>query len=370
MADNPFRTIALVLQGGGALGAYQAGVYEALSEAEYQPHWVSGISIGGINAAIIAGNKPEDRLSCLREFWQQVTPLLVHPASQLGEAAHQTFNRVSAAFTASFGLPGFFKPRFPPAFTQPPGAPAALSFYDTSPLRATLLRLIDFDRINAGSSVRLSLGAVNVRSGNFVCFDNTERPIAIDHVMASAALPPAFPPVEIDGECFWDGGLVSNTPLSYVLAEGPREDTLVFQVDLFGATGVMPRDLLEVEQRRKDITYSSRTRLNTNNYRQKHLLRRSIATLCERLPKDVQESPEIQALCAQGMTHAVSIVHLIYRRKNYENHSKDWEFSRGSMLEHWQAGINDTCRTLRHQSWLEPVPDNEGVRIFDLAGVD
>lgn len=192
-ANNPFRTTALVLQGGGALGAYQAGVYEALSEAGYEPQWISGISIGGINAAIIAGNKPEDRLSRLRNFWDQVTPLLMHPAPQMGEAAHQTFNRVSAAFTASFGLPGFFKPRFPPAFAQPPGAPAALSFYDTSPLRATLLRLIDFDRINNSTHVRLSLGAVNVRSGNFVCFDNTERLITVDHVMASAALPPGLP---------------------------------------------------------------------------------------------------------------------------------------------------------------------------------
>jgi NTE family protein len=359
-----------VLQGGGALGAYQAGVYEAVAEAGYEPDWVSGISIGGINAAIIAGNTPEDRLPHLRAFWERITPFEVHPLPDMGEAAHQTFNRFSAALTALLGLPGFFKPRFPPACMHPPGAPGALSLYDTSPLHALLQELIDFDRINAKRSMRLSLGAVNVRSGNSVCFDNTRRPIAAEHVMASAALPPAFPPVEIDGECFWDGGLVSNTPLSYVLTEGPREDTLVFQVDLFGAAGGLPRDLLEVEQRRKDITYSSRTRLNTDSYRQKHLLRRSIAELYERLPNDAKQTPEVQALRAQGETHAVSIVHLIYRRKNYENHSKDWEFSRASMIEHWQAGINDTRRTLRQQSWLLPVPDSEGVRIFDLAQVD
>ncbi|MGH9811369.1 MAG: DUF3734 domain-containing protein, partial [Terriglobia bacterium] len=194
--------------------------------------------------------------------------------------------------------------------------------------------------------------------------------ITLDHVMASAALPPAFPPIEIEGEYFWDGGLVSNTPLSYVLKEGPREDTLVFQVDLFGARGQMPGDLLEIEQRRKDISYSSRTRLNTDNYREKHLLRRVIADLYEHLPRDVRQRPEIQALRRRGEDHAVSIVHLIYRRKNYENQSKDWEFSRASMQEHWKAGVDDTHRTLRYESWQEPLADKEGIRIFDLGRVD
>ena len=364
---SPFTKTALVLQGGGALGAYQAGVYEVLSEAGYEPHWIAGISIGGINAAIIVGNKPEDRLPRLKDFWQEITPQLVAPPAELGETSHQTFNRISALATAFFGVPGFFRPRFPPAFVQPQGAPGALSFYDTSPLRATLERLIDFDLINSDRAPRLSLGAVNVRSANFVYFDNTDRNITVDHVMASAALPPAFPPIEIEGEHFWDGGIVSNTPLSYVLGEGPKEDTLVFQVDLFGTRGEMPRDLPEVEQRRKDISYSSRTRLNTDNYHQKHILRRAISTLYEHLPIDVKQRPEIQALRAYGEHHAVSIVHLIYRRKNYEYHSKDWEFSRASMREHWQAGVNDTRRTLRYQSWSK-VPA-EGVQVFDLMHV-
>ena len=332
-----FGRTALVLQGGGALGAYQAGVYEVLSEAGYEPNWIAGISIGGINAAIIVGNKPEDRLPHLKEFWRWITPPFMAPPPEMGEAGHQNFNRISALAAALFGVPGFFTPRFPPAFMQPQGAPGALSFYDTSPLRATLERLIDFDLINSDSAPRLSLGAVNIRSANFVFFDNTERRITSNHVMASAALPPAFPPIEIEGEHFWDGGIVSNTPLSYVLGEGPKEDTLVFQVDLFGARGEMPRDLPEVEQRRKDISYSSRTRLNTDNYHQKHLLRRAIADLYEHLPSDVKQRPEMQKLRAYGEDHAVSIVHLIYRRKNYEYHSKDWEFSRASMREHWQG---------------------------------
>lgn len=362
---SPFTRTALVLQGGGALGAYQAGVYEVLSDAGYEPHWIAGISIGGINAAIIVGNKPEDRLPRLKDFWHGITPPLIAPPPELGETTHQNFNRISALATAFFGVPGFFRPRFPPAFVQPQGAPGALSFYDTSPLRATLERLIDFDLINCNRAPRLSLGAVNIRSANFVYFDNTDRNITVDHVMASAALPPAFPPIEIEGEHFWDGGIVSNTPLSYVLGEGPKEDTLVFQVDLFGTRGEMPRDLPEVEQRRKDISYSSRTRLNTDNYHQKHLLRRAIAY--EHLPDDVKQRREIQALRAYGEDHAVSIVHLIYRRKNYEYHSKDWEFSRASMCEHWQAGANDTYRTLRYQSWSKAPA--EGVQVFDLMHV-
>ncbi len=365
-----FTRTALVLQGGGALGAYQAGVYEALAKAGYEPHWLAGISIGGINAAIIAGNRPEDRLPRLKDFWQQITPLVSPALPELGEAGHQLFNRVSAAVTALFGLPGFFRPRFPPAWLRQRGAPGALSFYDTSPLRVTLERLVDFDFINSGNAPRLSLGAVNVRSGNFVYFDNSDREITVDHVMASAALPPGFPPVEIEGEHFWDGGLVSNTPLSYVLQGGLEEDTLIFQVDLFGAIGEMPRDLLEVEQRRKDINYSSRTRLNTDNYRQKHLLRRAIIDLYDRLPEATKRRREIQELRALGEDHAVSIVHLIYRRKNYESHTKDWEFSRESMRTHWRAGINDTHRTLRCQLWQQPLSDKEAVRVFDLARID
>jgi NTE family protein len=365
--DGSLKRTALVLQGGGALGAYQAGVYEVLSEAGYEPHWTAGISIGGINAAIIVGNKPEDRVPHLREFWQLITPQFPAPPPEIGEAGHQNFNRISALATALFGVPGFFTPRFPAAPMQPPGAPGALSFYDTSLLRATLERLIDFDLINSGSAPRLSLRAVNVRSANLVFFENTERRITSSHVMASAALPPAFPPIEIEGEYFWDGGIVSNTPLSYVLGQGPKEDTLVFQVDLFGARGEMPRDLPEVEQRRKDISYSSRRRLNTDNYHQKHLLRRAIADLYDHLPSDVKQRPEIQQLRAYGEDHAVSIVHVIYRHKNYEYHSKDWEFSRASMCEHWQAGVNDTCRTLRYQAWSKAPA--EGVQVFDLTRV-
>ena len=264
------------------------------------------------------------------------------------------------------GQPGFYIPRFPPAFLQPHGAPGALSMYDTSPLRATLEELVDFERINA-RKIRLSLGAVNIRLGNFVYFDSAKLKITAHHVMASAALPPGFPPIEIEGEYYWDGGLVSNTPLVHVLETGLTKDTLVFQVDVFGARGHVPGDLLEVEARRKQIIYSSRTRLNTDNFREKHELRRAIVELFERLPPEERQNDKILKLRDLGDDHAVAIVHLIYRRASYEGQASDAEFSRKSMEEHWQAGRDDGCRTLRRPRWLEPSNGVDGVRVFDLT---
>ncbi len=221
----------LVLQGGGALGAYQAGVYEKLAANGHAPDWVSGISIGAINAALIAGNPPERRVERLRSFWRTVSSRLMAEPTMPGERARSLFNDASASFAVIFGLPGFFEPRIPPAMTFPPGAPEALSYYETAPLRQTLEKLVDFDLINA-KKTRLSVGTVNIRTGNFVYFDNHQQIIGPEHIMASGALPPGFPPIEIDGEHYWDGGLVSNTPLQYVLDETPRPDMLIFQIDL------------------------------------------------------------------------------------------------------------------------------------------
>ena len=262
----PFECVALLLQGGGALGAYQAGVYEALAEAGIHPNWVAGISIGAINSAIIVGNPPNKRVERLREFWDGIT------ANIVGDLAHQLFapfakgdwqkglmSQFSAGLSTTFGAPGFFAPRPASPFAYPTGAVEATSFYDTANLKGTLERLVDFDRINSGS-VRLSVGAVNVRTGNFVYFDTATHKIRPEHVMASGALPPGFPPVEIDGEFYWDGGLVSNTPLEWVLESEPRQDMLAFQVDLWNALGGFPGNLAEVETRRKEIQYSSCTR--------------------------------------------------------------------------------------------------------------
>ena len=367
----PFERIALILQGGGALGSYQAGVYQALAEADLHPDWVSGISIGAVNAAIIAGNKPEDRVARLRDFWETITetPASVSVFDNIpihGDMMRSFVNQTRAMGTILNGAPDFFQPRMPPPFALPKGSPGASSFYDTSPLLATLDRLVDFGRINAGTT-RLSVGAVNVESGNFVYFDTPTHHIDARHIMASGALPPGFPAVEIDGESYWDGGIVSNTPLQWVLDSVPRHDTLAFQVDLWSATGDLPRDVTGVLVRAKDIQFSSRTRAATDLFKRLQKLRGAIRSLLEKLPDDLKETPEARALAAEGDHKLYNIVQLIYRAKNYEGTSKDFEFSRRTMEEHWSAGYHDAVRTLRHPEVLVPPQGGSGVRTFDIA---
>jgi len=363
----------LLLQGGGALGAYQAGVYQALAEANVHPDWVAGISIGAINCAIIAGNPPGERVAKLRAFWEGITanPLFdwVAAADQYapkGDIARSAFNQLSAAWALFGGAPGFFALRQPAPWLHPGGCLEATSFYETRLLEATLEQLVDFERINSGE-MRFSVGAVNVRSGNFVYFDNTTREIRPEHVIASGALPPGFPAIEIEGEHYWDGGLISNTPLQWVVEHGPRQDTLAFQVDLWSARGEFPGDLGEVATRQKEIQYSSRTRANTNQFKQLQRLRCALATLLEKLPEELNASEEVKLLRPFADRKLYSIVHLIYRSKHYEGNSKDYEFSRLTMEEHWRAGYHDAVRTLRHEEVLER-PDNlEGVSTFDIA---
>jgi NTE family protein len=369
----PFEVVALVLQGGGALGAYQAGVYEALSEAGIKPNWIAGMSIGAINAALIAGNPPDTRIDRLREFWTQVTA--DGPWSGAGntcmgvargDAMRQLLSQMSAGFAVASGARGFFKARPVPPLFQPAGTIDATSFYDTRELRGTLERLVDFDRINAGTT-RFSVGAVNVRTGNFVYFDNNTHTIGPEHVMASGALPPGFPAVEIEGEFYWDGGLVSNTPLQWVVETEPRRDTLAFQVDLWCARGEFPRNIFEVMTRDKEIRYSSRTRAGTDQFKHIQKLRHTLAGLLDKMPEELKNSPEARLLGTVAERKVYNIVHLIYRAKNYEGHSKDYEFSRLSMEEHWRAGCHDARRTLRHPEVLKRPSNHEGVFTFDLA---
>ncbi len=367
----PFECIALLLQGGGALGAYQAGVYEALAEADLHPDWIAGISIGAINGALIAGNAPEARVDKLRAFWERVTAKPYCDWSERlfqakNDAARQWQNQISANLALVSGASGFFAPRFPVPWLHPPGSTEATSFYDTSNLRPTLEQLIDFDRINS-DRMRLSVGAVNVRSGNFVYFDTTTHTIGPEHIMASAALPPGFPAVEIEGEHYWDGGSVSNTPLQWIVDSRPGRDTLAFQVDLWNARGELPRAMAEVSTRQKEIQYSSRTRAGTDNFKYIQRMRRAMADLFEKLPEELQNGPEAQLLQAVADPKVYNIVHLIYRAKNYEGHSKDYDFSRASMQEHWRAGYHDAIRTLRHPEVLERPTNHEGVFTFDLA---
>ncbi|MGB6557662.1 MAG: patatin-like phospholipase family protein [Pseudolabrys sp.] len=369
----PFEVVALVLQGGGALGAYQAGVYEALSEAGIHPNWISGVSIGAINAAIIAGNPPDTRIDRLRDFWTQVTADGPWPGAgdacfsfAKGVTMRQLINQMSANFATVGGARGFFSARPIPPWFQPPGTIQATSFYDTNDLKHTLERLVDFDRINSGET-RFSVGAVNVVTGNFVYFDTTTHTIRPDHIMASGALPPGFPAIEIDGEQYWDGALVSNTPLQWVVDAEPRRDTLAFQVDLWSARGEFPRDIFEVTTREKEIRYSSRTRAKTDQFKYEQKLRHTLGGLLEKLPEDLKNSAEARLLNSVAERKVYNIIHLIYRAKNYEGHSKDYEFSRLSMQEHWRAGYNDARRTMRHREVLERPKNHEGVYTFDLA---
>jgi len=367
----PFERIALLLQGGGALGAYQAGAYQALAEADLHPDWIAGISIGAINAALIAGNPPEHRVAKLREFWETISASPFGIPSFLGveikdQYTHQLVNQARAFNALLGGAPGFFKPRFPPPFFYPPGSQDALSFYDVSPLKETLGKLVDFNLINSGTT-HFSVGAVNVRSGNFVYFDNDNCDISLEHVIASGSLPPGFPATEIQGEHYWDGGLVSNTPLQWVLDSTPRQDTLAFQIDLWNARGELPRNLMEAELRQKEIRYSSRTRAATDQFKKSQKLRRAAAKLLTELPKDLRQTPEAELLAAAADEKVYNIVHLIYHAKNYEGTSKDYEFSRRTMEEHWKAGYYDAARTLRHPEVLERPDGHDGVRTFDLA---
>lgn len=368
----PFERIALVLQGGGALGSYQGGVYQALSEAGIHPDWVAGISIGAINSAIIAGNPPEKRVEKLRTFWEKVSePPLGVPnlPIRLDDLTHVWMNRTRALGIMMFGAPNFFRPRWPSPIAFPGGGLENLSFYDVAPVRHLLDELVDYDRINSGTT-RLSVGTVNVRTGNFLYFDSATHELRTDHILASGALPPGFPAVEIDGEFYWDGGIVSNTPLDWILEAPDRKDSLIFQVDLWNARGELPRDLMEADLRQKEIRFSSRTRLSTDHFRKSQGLRRAMFDLLEKLPHELRQLRETELLAAEADQKCYNIVELIYRAKNYEGSSKDYEFSRRTMEEHWSAGYADTARSLRNPTILKKSEDPDGVSTFDVTTED
>jgi NTE family protein len=360
-----WKRVALVLQGGGALGAYQAGVYQELHEAGVEPDWISGVSIGAINASIIAGNRPDKRLERLRQFWDMVTDRKVWLYTPEGDIFRKARNATSVMMTTALGQPGFFKPRPMNPHLSLPGSRDATSYYDVQPLHDTLKTLVDFDLLNESGPI-FSVGAVNVASGNFIYFDNRTDEIEPEHIMASGALPPAFPMVQIGTDHFWDGGIVSNTPLQHLLDEDQGVDTLVFQVDLFNARGPLPRDIDEVNARRKDIIYSSRTRYNTDVYRRIHTWKRRTYLALAKIPDELLTSDE-RALREQlSDLPDIAILHLIYQQKAYEGHAKDHEFSGTSMREHWQSGYLDTRRTLKRRDWLAVPPEGTGIVVHDV----
>ncbi len=329
--------VALVLQGGGALGSYQAGVIDGMQDAGIAIDWVAGISIGAINAAIVAGNPPERRSDRLKAFWDQMTSSLpsfpIFPNDFVREMVHEW----SAGMVLATGVPGFFTPRLLPPSFAPPGSAGALSYYDSAPLKDTLDKLVDWDLVNEGP-VRLSVGAVDVVSGNFRYFDSKHERLDARHVMASGALPPGLPPIEIDGCLWWDGGLVSNTPLSHVL-DHQREAMLVFQVDLFSAATEPPRTIMDVMAREKEIRFSSRTRQVSDQIMKLRQEREAIRRVLDKLPESMRKDEDVVALAEQAAEQPVNLVQLIYTANAWEGGSRDFEFSARTMHEHWDAGL-------------------------------
>jgi NTE family protein len=378
----PYQQVVLIFQGGGSLGAYQAGVYEGIAEAGIEPTWVSGISIGSINAAIVAGNPPEKRVERLHDFWDTVcrppsmsASFATEALSMMGagfapfqESLKHTVDKAFGSYAATMaileGQNEFFYPRpFAPGF----GNPSQVSFYDTSPLKSTLERLVDFDRINHKDSMRISLGSTNVGTGNFVFFDNRHMKIGPEHIMASGSLPPGFPATEIDGEYYWDGGCVSNTPLLYIMNEGKNQDSLIFQVDLWSAHGKLPSNIFEVTERQKDIQYSSRTRAITDLVRNMHRMRQLLLNMVDRIPPAVRKAdPYFDQIAEQAMGSNYNVIQLIYQNKFGEGHYKDAEFSSESMERHWAIGLEDFENTLADRQCLAMPPKGENFVTYDV----
>ena len=359
--------IVLVLQGGGALGAYQAGVYQALHEHDLVPDWIVGTSIGAINAALIAGNPQAQRLERVKAFWDRVS----HPdsvdMSNLSDEQRRSAIWYNTVDTVMRGAPGFFSPRWFSGFPfNLPVAPEQASFYDTAPLDATLRELVDFDYLNAEGGMRLTVNAVNVRSGELAHFDSLSGKLTADHVRASCSLPPGFAPTRVDGELYWDGGLYSNTPLESVLNEYSQTDTLCFMVDLWSATGDEPTTLDEVQTRQKDVTYASRSKRHIDDYIATHALQHKLRELYVRLPVGERTAEDERELAALGCDSTMHIVRIPYSGRDWHMASKDINFSKGSIEWRWDQGYRDAMRALRHAGWLRLVSESTAVVVHEL----
>ena len=341
--------VVLVLQGGGALGAYQAGVYQALHEAGIEPDWVIGTSIGAINGALIAGNTAEHRLDRLREFWKRV---------------EQASPYASAAIMA-YGIRAFFVPRLP-AFG---GVHAQVgldraSYYSTAPLRETLAELVSLECLNA-KHMRLTVGAVSVRTGAMRYFDSRERALGIDHVMASGALPPAFPAVRIDGEAYWDGGVYSNTPIEAVLDDNPRRDSVIFGVNVWQPSGAEPQSIWQAMGRQKDIQYASRADSHIARQKQIHRLRHVIRELTQHLSPEKQR--ELKELSSWGCGTTMHVVRLLAPSLDSEDYLKDIDFTPAGIRTRWEAGFADTLRMIERAPWELEVDPMDGVVVHELS---
>ncbi|MEX8495988.1 patatin-like phospholipase family protein [Sphaerotilus sp.] len=369
--DAP-RTV-IVLQGGGALGAYQGGVCETLAAHGYPPDWLVGTSIGAINSAILAGNPPERRMERLRAFWQRVgrEDTLAGWSNHPLAAWLQPWMAAGGLWdTMIRGVPGFFEPRQGAALNiNQDVPPAQASFYDTSPLQRTLEELVDFDYLNAGH-VRCTVCAVDVATAEMTVFDSARQRLTAQHIMASGALPPGFPPVVIDGRAYWDGGIYSNTPVDIVMDDAERQDTLCFMVDLWDPTEATPRSISAAMARQKDIQFASRTREHLDDHRKMQDMRRAIDILSRHLPEAARDDPALARLSRLGCRSTVNIVRLIMKALPTDDHSKDIDFGRSRLDARWQAGTRDALRMLNNKRWLRPLPPGVGMMVHEMEQED
>lgn len=352
--------IVLVLQGGGALGAYQAGVYQALDEAGIEPDWVIGTSIGAINAGIIAGNRRENRLPRLRAFWQAMQH---DPVTQLVSDMPLWGQAAANAMTVMGGLPRFFRPN-PWAFLGIGMTPETAGYYSTTPLQQTLADLMD-PEVLGSCAMRLTVGAANVRTAEMRYFDSRDMPLTIRHIMASGALPPAFPAVRIDGDLYWDGGILSNTPTEAVFDDNPRRSGLVFSVNIWQPHGPEPSDIVSVLSRQKDVQYASRSTAQVMRQKQLHRLRHVVAELLREIPEDRRNDPEVRKLAAYGCLTRMHVVRLLAPSLSGEDHTKDIDFSAGGIRGRWEAGHRDALRVLKQQPWTHEFDPLEGFILHD-----
>lgn len=361
------RVVACSFQGGGALGAYQVGVVRALDEAGYYPDWFVGTSIGAINAAIAAGNPENVRVEKMHQFWDAIaTKTYISPVFDDPEARKfQHF--MSSQITLLTGQPGFFQPRFPPPELGWHDRADLLSYYDTSPLRSTLERFIDFDRINSNATTRISIGAVEITSGKIDYFDSFNQKIGPEHVMASGALPPGFPAIEIEGKFYWDGGISSNSPATYVLSNRCPKDLLCFSVHLFDSYGLNPTSLDEIMKRKKDIEFSSRVTKIIQLYKEIHSLKNSIHIMSQYIPEHQKINSELKLCLSKGRESTIALVRFLYEEDDTELSSKDYEFSEQSINERIAHGYKAGKKAVKLSPWLEPVSQTEGIAVYDMS---
>lgn len=360
--------VILVLQGGGALGAYQAGVFQALEEHNLVPDWVVGTSIGAINAAIIAGNNRATRLPRLREFWDRVSHKDSVNMQKIPDQVRRFNIQLSTFDTVTRGVPGFFTPRmFNPFAAGMEVEPEQASFYDTAALSDTLQELVDFEYLNSPKAIRLTVNAMQVKSGQLASFDSATQNIRVEHIMASGALPPGFPPVRVDGELYWDGGLYSNTPLDSVLDDGAYVDTLCFMVDLWSPRGPEPRTFDEVQTRQKDVMFASRTKRHLDAYVAHHKLQQTLRDLYVHFPAKIKNTINPEMLAAMGANNTLHIVQLSYAGRDWGMASKDINFSKGSIEWRWDQGYQDTKRAIEQAGWLSFISEDTALVIHEIA---